>query len=604
MGCVALRKSKTGDQRLTRTSDNIAAMYRSTAFSLIFTELTGVIAVLIDGVVTSRFLGADAYSGISLLGPFSSMVLLIAGIFSTGCSIVCSQFVGQGRKDEANEAFNLSSLLTLLISVVVILACFAIPSLILQLCGVPLNKYPELNQHMYGFLDGYRFGIPALMLVQVIAPILVMDDGKKLFSISSIVLCVVDVVCDLLNVFVFHGGTFGMGLATSLSYWAQAIMLIAHFVRPNHYFRYSLSHVSIRHLGAVFGNGTPALVKKLALTAKEILTNYLNIMVALTTVAIAARGIQSDFTQVFFCIPTGMGRALVTMVGVYYSSNDLHGLRFLYAYALRLGAALSAITMAVVLLTAPLLAGIYTADPEVAELATFSIRWTAVAIEFYTSVSLLLHYLQGVGKTRIANTISIFERFVLPVAAAYVLGMLFGSEGILASATISEILVLVLVGVVNCIRCRGIPQELVDVMSLPKDFGGAEADNLYATIRTADDVIVECERTYRFCVDHHVEERSAKLMSLCVEEMATNIIKSAQRKGASVRVDFRLYMDGTRICYSMMDLGDHFDPTLFYELHAGDNPTKNLGIRMVMNMAEEVRYYSAFGSNNLVVYVN
>lgn len=71
-----------------------------------------------------------------------------------------------------------------------------------------------------------------------------------------------------------------------------------------------------------------------------------------------------------------------------------------------------------------------------------------------------------------------------------------------------------------------------------------------------------------------------------------------------MRVDFRLYMDGTRICFSMMDLGDHFDPTLFYELHVNDNPTKNIGIRMVMNMAEEVRYYSAFGSNNLVVYVN
>ena len=508
MGSDVVRKSKAGDQRIARTSDNIAAMYRSTAFSLIFTELTGVIAVLIDGIVTSRFLGADAYSGISLLGPFSSMVLLVAGIFSTGCSIVCSQFVGQGRKGEANEAFNLSSLLTLLISVVVILACIAIPSLILQLCGVPLNKYPELNSHMYGYLDGYRLGIPAMMLAQVIAPILVMDDGKKLFSISSIVLCVVDVACDLLNVFVFHGGTFGMG------------------------------------------------------------------------------------------------RALVTMVGIYYSSNDLHGLRFLYAYALRLGAALSAVTMVAVLLAAPMLSGIYTANPEVAELAMFSIRWTAVAIEFYTSVSLLLHYLQGVGKTRIANTISIFERFIFPVAAAYVLGTLFGSEGILASATISEILVLVLVGVVNCIRCRGIPQELVDVMSLPKDFGGAEADNLYATLRTTDDVIAECERTYRFCVDHDVNEHSAKLMSLFVEEMATNIIKTAARKKAPTRVDFRLYMDGTRMCFSMMDLGDYFDPTLFYELHADDSPTKNLGIRMVMNMAEEVRYYSAFGSNNLVVYVN
>ncbi len=105
-------------------------------------------------------------------------------------------------------------------------------------------------------------------------------------------------------------------------------------------------------------------------------------------------------------------------------------------------------------------------------------------------------------------------------------------------------------------------------------------------------------------MDHRVDERSAKLMTLFVEEMATNIVASAQRKKKPVRVDFRLYMDGTRICFSMMDLGDYFDPTLFYERHADDDPTSNIGIRMVMNMAEEVRYYSTFGSNNLVVYLN
>lgn len=431
-----------------------------------------------------------------------------------------------------------------------------------------------------------------------------MDNGKGLFSTSSIVLCAVDIACDLLNVFVFHGGTFGMGLATSLGYWVQAIMLMAHFVRPKHYFRYSLKYLRLRYLGTVLGNGTPALVKKLSTTAKEIITNYLNIMVALTTVAIAARGIQSDFMQIFYCIPTGMGRALVTMVGIYYSSNDLKGLRFLYSYALRLGVLLSAGTAAVILLAATLLAGIYTSDADVAALATFSIRWSAVALMFYTSDSLLLHYLQGVGKVRTANTLSVFERFVLPVVAAYVLGALFGSEGILASASISEILMLVLVFVVNCVRCKGIPQEITDVMSLPRDFGGSEVDNLYATTQSTDDVVAECERTYRFCMDHRVGERSAKLMTLFVEEMATNIITSAQRKRKSVRVDFRLYMDGTRVCFSMMDLGDYFDPTLFYELHADDDPTKNIGIRMVVNMAEEVRYYSAFGSNNLVVYLN
>ena len=47
--------------------DNISKMFLSTATAMIATELTGVISVLMDGIITSRFLGVDAYSGIQAL---------------------------------------------------------------------------------------------------------------------------------------------------------------------------------------------------------------------------------------------------------------------------------------------------------------------------------------------------------------------------------------------------------------------------------------------------------------------------------------------------------------------------------------------------------
>ena len=44
--------------------DNIAKMFLSMATAMIFTELTGVISVMVDGIVTSRFLGVDAWSSL------------------------------------------------------------------------------------------------------------------------------------------------------------------------------------------------------------------------------------------------------------------------------------------------------------------------------------------------------------------------------------------------------------------------------------------------------------------------------------------------------------------------------------------------------------
>ena len=84
---------------------NIAGMFRSTALAMIATEITGVIAVFIDGIITSSFLGIDAYSGVSLLKPFTSLILLAAGMLSTGCNVLCSRLVGIGKKRGSERDF-------------------------------------------------------------------------------------------------------------------------------------------------------------------------------------------------------------------------------------------------------------------------------------------------------------------------------------------------------------------------------------------------------------------------------------------------------------------------------------------------------------------
>lgn len=318
--------------------DNISKMFLSTATAMIATELTGVISVLMDGIITSRFLGVDAYSGISLIRPFTSMLLVISGFFSTGCGVLCSQKIGVGNREDANESFNLSALLALACAVLVLVLGFVFPTGLLRLCGVPLNKHPELHPYMYGYLRGYLIGVPAMILLQILGPILVLDNEKKLFTVSSAVLGVVNIAGDLLNVYVFKGGAFGMGIATSIGYVIQFVLVFVFLFRKKTYFRVSLKAMRVRLLPELLRSGSPALVKKMAGTLRDVATNRFNVILALTSAAIAAKGIQGDMFQFLFCIPTGLGRALVGIAGVYFSAGDRDGLTRLYSYALRVGA--------------------------------------------------------------------------------------------------------------------------------------------------------------------------------------------------------------------------------------------------------------------------
>lgn len=581
---------------------NVAVMFRTTAVSMIVAELTGVIAVLIDGVVASRGLNIDAYSGISLVKPFASVILLIAGFLSTGCNLVSSRLIGAGKKKEANETFNLSFFLAVAFSAFLIVAGFCFPGTVMTVCGVNLAKYPELQQHIFGYLQGYLIGVPAVILVQVLGPVMVMDNGKRLFTVSYFALCAVDIIGDLLNVSVFHGGAFGMGAATSAAYIVQLVILLSHFARKSSYFQISPKALRFNSLRELVRNGTPALVKKLAGASRDIIINYVNIMVAVSTLAIAAKGIQNDLFQFLFCIPTGLGRTLITMTGIYYSANDVQGLKRLFSFAFRFGTKLTGIAAAVAFIAAPLISGMYTADPEVISLGAYSIRWTAVALLFDMPIVLMQHFFQGSDNLKRANRLSLYERFLVPSLLTLILGLLFGSKGVLAASGVSHIILFCGIYVSSCIYNHGIPKDWIQFMFLPKGFGGHQSDNMYAEIRTVEDAVYISGQTQEFCLDHNIDERKALFSSLCVEEMTTNVIQHAKRKGMeTVCIDYHLFINEDTVCISLTDLSEQFDPTVFYEQHLDDEPDKGIGIRMVTKMAKEVNYYSTFKSNNLQI---
>ncbi|MBQ7665607.1 MAG: hypothetical protein IJS42_02710, partial [Synergistaceae bacterium] len=92
-------------------SDVIPAMFISAAIAMIFTNLVDYVSVLIDGIITSRLLGHNAYSAIALFNPLNGLLLLISNAVSTGSHVIISQYVGTGDKDRANSVFSVTLLI-------------------------------------------------------------------------------------------------------------------------------------------------------------------------------------------------------------------------------------------------------------------------------------------------------------------------------------------------------------------------------------------------------------------------------------------------------------------------------------------------------------
>ena len=78
----------------------------------------------------------------------------------------------------------------------------------------------------------------------VLIPFLQMAGQSNLLIVAVLTMTVADIGLDLLNALVFHGGMFGMGLASSLSYYAAILVVGFYFLSKRCVFRFSLKQVS------------------------------------------------------------------------------------------------------------------------------------------------------------------------------------------------------------------------------------------------------------------------------------------------------------------------------------------------------------------------
>ena len=205
-------------------------------------------------------------------------------------------------------------------------------------------------------------------------------------------------------------------------------------------FHFSLMNCRIREMKGVISAGSPTFVRKLATILRDLFINRMNLAVALSTAAVAARGVQNDLNTLMFCIGLGLGKTLISMTGIYYSVEDRPGLRRLFITAAKTGLMISGGAGLICFVGSGAIARFYMDDPEAIALSAFSIRCMALGLVLDTLLVSFQNYLQGIQKRKLVNLMNLGERLFIPVLTAFTLGRLFGSKGIMASVAISKVL--------------------------------------------------------------------------------------------------------------------------------------------------------------------
>lgn len=179
----------------------------------ILSLLIPAINVMIDSVITGKYIGTEALASIGLFVPISTLIG-ITYVIVVGTQILCGRAIGSGDKKRVVSLFSTCMVTLGTFSLVLSIICNVFSNPLAMLLGA-VGENVRLTS---SYITGYSYGIIGQVLAGMLTFFLPLNNDKNRSYLSIATMVTTNIALDVLFVTVWSMGTFGMGLATSISY--------------------------------------------------------------------------------------------------------------------------------------------------------------------------------------------------------------------------------------------------------------------------------------------------------------------------------------------------------------------------------------------------
>ena len=580
----------------------ISRLFRNSVISIIAAAIATMLGIVIDGIIIGRFLGSDSMAAYGLVTPIINLATAFSGILATGAQIICAERLGAGNKEKARRAFSMCMVITVIISLLMMAGVLIFRYDISRLLGARGNA-ANLLEPTAEYLLGIVFSFPCVLFLFEFNSLMRLDGDANRVVVAVIVMTVLDVAGDLVNALVIHGGMLGMGLTTSISYFAALVIMLLHFTKKDIIFRFSFRGLSIKDLGEIIATGSSSAVGSASSMLRNAVLNQIMVASAMASTAVAALGVVN--TVFNFTSSTMLGVAMTTamIAGMILGEQDRIAAESLVKVTVRATLIVGAALTAILLIFADPIAGAFGGKDgaQMVAMASKGLRIYALSIFFYGLNVAFINYTQGMRRMIVSDLFCFLVNFPFVVLPALALFGVLDADAVWWSFLIGETINLICIIVYAAVLKRGFPFRARDFLFLKKDFGVSEDNLLDFSVAEASQVIPASEAVERFCNEKGATPKESMMLSLFVEELSNNIFKFGFADGKNHSIDIRLIKLDGGWTLRMRDNCKKFDPTEWIKLHEENDPTKNIGIRMVCGMAKKVQYLSTMDLNNLTI---
>ena len=375
----------------------------------------------VDSLVVGNFVGTQALAAIgSTTSICNTLVKFFNGV-SIGASVIISQCYGAHDDEKLHKSVQTTMALTFLFGIVFTVLGYVMTPFMLRLMATPEDVLPWSSQ----YLRIYFLGISGLLVYNMGSGILrAVGDSKRplMFLIFS---SIMNIVLDLIFVLAFDMGIAGVAMATIISQFVSAILVLLLLSRCTESYRFDPKGLCL-DLDIV----KRILVVGLPTGIQQSLTAFSNVFVhsyinAFGSACMAGWSCYSKIDQFIFLPMQSMGSAATMFVGQNIGAENTKRAKEGSIKALSMAILFTAVCCITLWIFAPQMVALFNRDPEVLRYGVMTLRLNLCFMVFCCFNQVLAGALRGTGDAKTPMYYLLFSQVVVRQIYLFLISRLF-----------------------------------------------------------------------------------------------------------------------------------------------------------------------------------
>lgn len=371
-------------------------------------------------------LGSDALAGVGFVTPLFLILVGLGNGLGAGATSSLSKYIGQKRKNYADNGGLHVIFITIIISLIVSVILLAVLHPLLNFMNAGITTGYALDYGNIMFAGAIFFILPNAMY-----GILRAEGDVNRTMVAMAISGIINIIIDPIFIYTLNLGVKGAAYATLFSS-ALVIFIIAYwfYVQKNTYIKPTLSnyHFNREITYDILKVGIPASLELLMtaiLTAA--ISTILTIVASTDAVAVYSTGWRVVSLGTMPII--GISTALVSVVGANYGARNFKNIQKAHQSSMKLAFLVAVITGALIYIFAPQIVMLFSYSENSAHIAGTMVDFLRNMTLYYIFMAIgapSTFLFQGVGKGLTAMIQTVQRTVIFSIICAYLFAIVFG----------------------------------------------------------------------------------------------------------------------------------------------------------------------------------